>query len=173
MPAEHGQVLLVRLEGGRATHFSSVLDVDLRIGETFAKEVELHPAVRITGTISENVPRPIKNGRLSARSLPKQRYDEDVNWFSSAPIAEDGTFVIDAWPAGEPIQFIGLCDGHIATSGEQPDVVKDKKSEDPGWLFRPQVFSPEAFRKPIVLAMTPMVHAMLKRWIRRARRLPA
>src|SRR6185436_13209624 len=105
----------------------------------------------------ENVSRPIKNGRLSARSLPKQRYDEDVNWFSWAKIAEDGTFVIDAWPAGEPIQIIALSKGYIATSGEQPDVVKDQKSEDPGWLFRPQAFSPEAFSKPIILAMTPTV----------------
>jgi hypothetical protein len=157
MPAAHGQVLLVRLDGGRATHFSSIIDVELKAGETVRKEVELHPAVRITGTISENVPRPIKNGRLSARSLPKQRYDEDVNWFSWAKIAEDGTFVIDAWPAGEPIQIIALSKGYIATSGEQPDVVKDQKSEDPGWLFRPQAFSPEAFSKPIILAMTPTV----------------
>jgi hypothetical protein len=157
MPAGHGQVLLTKLDGGHATHFSSVIDLDLKVGETLRKEIELRPAARITGKISDNVPRPIKNGRLSARSLPKERYKEDVNWHSWTPIAEDGTFVIDAWPTSEPIQIIALSTGYIATSGEQPDVVKEKKSADPDWLFRPQVFSAEAFRTPIVLAMTPTV----------------
>jgi hypothetical protein len=155
MPAEHGQLVLAKLDNGRATHLSNVIDLDLKVGEIVRKEVELYPAERITGMVSDNVPRPIKNGRLSARTLPKDNYDNDVNWHSWARIAEDGTFVIDAWPAGEPIQIIALSDGYIGESGAAPDVVKRKPS-NPDSFYRPQVFTPEQQRKSITLRMKPL-----------------
>ena len=122
-----GQTLLVRLKGERATHFSQITDLDLVPGETLKKTVELRPAIRIEGALSDNVPRPVKNGRLIAQTLPRDVEREDVQWSTWAPMAADGTFVIESWPADEAMQIIALCDGYLAESGDAPSVVKNPR----------------------------------------------
>jgi hypothetical protein len=62
MPPGANSVLLVKLDGDRATHFSRITDFDLVIGEPKQLEVELRPGVCVRGTLSENVPRPVRNG---------------------------------------------------------------------------------------------------------------
>jgi len=160
MPAGMGQLLLARLDGERVTHFSSIVDLELKAGDTLRERVELRPAVRIKGKVSDNVPRPVKQGRLSARTLPKDPSRENVMWYSWAAIAEDGTFTIGAWPAGEPIQIVSLCDGYIAEPGSPPAVIKDPRSPDP--YYRPQVFEASADGQAITLNMTPMVRCIVE-----------
>jgi len=154
MAAGEGEVLLVRLEGDRATHFSSIVPVELAVGETLHESIELRPAVRIEGRLRANVPRPVKNGRVQVATLPRRAGDESVEWVSWAPVSEDGTFVLDAWPDSEPIQVTALCEGFIAESGQAPDVVKNVRDTDPYW--RPQVFGTQQVQNPIEIAMTPM-----------------
>ena len=160
MPAGKGQVLLARLDGERVTHFSSIVDLELKAGDTLRERVELRPAVRIKGKVSDNVPRPIKEGRLSARTLSEDPSRENVMWFSWAVIAEDGTFTIGAWPAGEPIQIVALCDGYIAEPGSPPAVIKDPRNPDP--YYRPQVFDASADGQAITLKMTPMLRCIVE-----------
>jgi hypothetical protein len=45
MPAGNGQVLLIRMEGKRATHFSPIVEMELENGATVRERVELLPAV--------------------------------------------------------------------------------------------------------------------------------
>lgn len=106
------------------------------------------------------MPRPVKNGRISAWTLPNDRARKNVMWTTWSPVAEDGTFVIDAWPAGEDIQIISLCEGFIAESGDVPDVVKDR-SHSPSFQW-PQVFSSASLSQPIVLRMTPTVNCIVE-----------
>jgi hypothetical protein len=120
MPLAPGMLMLARLDGERATHISSVVEVNPTTSETISIEVELTPARRLTGTLSADVPRPVRNGRVLAHTLPRANEGEYVYWATWARVAEDGTFVIDAWPAGEAIQMIGLCEGFYATSGVAP-----------------------------------------------------
>jgi hypothetical protein len=78
-----------------------------------------------------------------------------VSWFTWAPIQPDGTFVIDGWPAGEPVQLIALCDGYIAASGKAPDVVENPPDPEKDGFNRPQVFA--ADQESIEVAMTPLI----------------
>ncbi len=119
-------VLLVTLDGDRATHFSRITDFDLVIGEPKQLDVELRPGVCVRGTLSENVPRPVRNGRVIAHSLQPaddRSFYQRVLWVTWVPIEPDGTFVIDTWPADEPIQLIALCEGFIAANGTAPQEV--------------------------------------------------
>ncbi|MEX2171354.1 MAG: Ig-like domain-containing protein [Pirellulales bacterium] len=160
MPAGKGKLLMARLDGERVTHFSPVVDLELQTDTTVRERVELSPAVRIKGSFSANVPRPVANGRVSLRMLPKESGFTDVNWYDWTPVAEDGTFEIDSWPAGEALQVIAICDGFIAESGEAPEVVQDPPKIDS--FQRPQVFSSEALGEPIEVRMTPMVRCAIE-----------
>ena len=62
------------------------------------------------------------NGHIKIETLnPADAERNRVTWFSWAPTNSDGTFVIEDWPADEPMQLIALCDGYIATSGKAPE----------------------------------------------------
>ena len=136
-------VLLVKLDGDRATHFSKITEFDLKAGETKRIDIALHRSLKVEGSLSSNVPRPIHNGRIKTETLAPARSDNNhVSWFSWAPIQPDGTFVIDGWPAGEPVQLIALCDGYIAKSGKAPDVVENPPDPKSDSFVRPQVFNP-------------------------------
>ena len=147
-------VLAVKLDGQHATHFSKIVDFELVAGKPKKIDVPLQPSVKIEGVLSDNVPRPVRQGRIKIETLPPA-YDR-VAWLSWAPIRPDGTFTIDAWPTGERLQLIALCDGYIATSGLAPDVVKNPPDPEKDSLLRPQVFDPDKNHR-ITVTMTPRV----------------
>ena len=82
-----------------------------------------------------------------------------MNWFTWVPVRPDGTFTIETWPADEPLQLIGLCDGYIATSGAAPAAVKNPPDPGKDPFSRPQVFAPDPDTQ-IKLAMTPLVRCV-------------
>ncbi len=160
MPPDENSVLLVKLDGERATHFSEIVDVELQAGEQKRIDIPLRPALRIEGVLSDNVPRPVRMGRVSARTLGPAKADSDrIGWFTWAPIRADGSFTLD-WPADERLQLIALCEGYIAISGTAPDVVENPRdpAEDP--FNRPQVFEP-GVEERIEVAMTPLVRCVV------------
>jgi hypothetical protein len=160
MPPGKNSLLLVTLEGERATHLSKIVDFELTNGEPKSLDVELQPSLQIRGKLSDNVPRPVRNGRLKTETLsPDPKISHRVSWFSWSPINEDGTFTIDGWPAGEPIQIIALCDGFHATSGKAPAVVENPRDPATDPFTRPQVFEPDS-NSTIELAMTPLVQCV-------------
>ncbi len=161
MPPGENSMLLVKLDGDRATHFSKITDFKLSLGESKKINVAMQPGVRVKGVLSENVPRPVREGRVKAWSLaPVQPAKERVTWWTWVPIEPDGTFVIDSWPADEPIQLIALCDGFMAASGKAPECVKNPLDPDKDPYGRPQVFQPDG-DQPIELAMTPLVDCVV------------
>jgi hypothetical protein len=173
-----GQILVVRLEGERATHFSSIVELDLKAGETVRRDVELQPSVAIHGQLSANVPRPVLHGRVKAWTLPSGHdRGERVDWYTWAPVDEDGSFVIDDWPAGEDVQIIALCDGFHGTSGDVVDLIRFlpkaagelQGASRTGWgvwradpFLRPQLFTPEEQRSGIAVQMTPTVRVPIE-----------
>jgi hypothetical protein len=157
MPPGENSVLLVKLDGERATHFSKITDFKLALGEPRKIDVTMQPGVRVRGVLSENVPRPVRAGRVSACSLvPADAARDRVEWLTWAPVQSDGTFTIERWPADEPIQLIALCEGFIATSGSAPEEVKNPPDPKKDPFGRPQVFRTNG-EKQIELAMTPLV----------------
>ncbi len=153
-------VRIVRMEDEKATHFSRILSVDLKPGEANRIDAPLHLAQTILGKFSDNVPRPVLNGRVKVWSLPPTTSDV-VGWNTWAPVQQDGTFVIESWPDGEAIQLIALCDGFHATSGSAPKVVKNPRDPKTDPFTRPQVFEPTG-SEPIVVSMTPLVKCVVE-----------
>ncbi len=167
----NAQLLLVRLQDEVATHFSSIVDFDLAEQdaeqgpeqETVTQLIELRPALEVRGRLSDDVPRPVKNGRVKVETIPTSEPDiggEAVNWITWAPIAEDGTFAIRSWPADRPMQLIALCDGYIALSGERPSMVTPERAR--GAYYRPQVFLTPGDTDSVVVGMTPTVQCEIE-----------
>ena len=130
MPPGENSLLLVQLDGDRATHFSQLMDLELDVGDQKRIDVPLRPALRIEGILSDNVPRPVCDGRVKAETLPPAGADSNrVAWFTWVPVRPDGTFTIDGWPAGELLQLIALCEGYIATSGPADDLGRATRSD--------------------------------------------
>lgn len=152
-------VLVVKLDGQRATHFSKVFDFELTAGRPETIDVPLRPSLRIEGVLSDNVPRPVRQGRIRIETLPPANSHNRVEWFSWTAIQPDGTFTIDGWPADERMQLIALCDGYIATSGRAPDVVKNPPDPKRDSFGRPQVFDPGKNSR-ITVAMSPLVRCV-------------
>lgn len=108
---------VVRMIDDETTHFSRCQKVDVREGTIHELTVSLLPPVQIKGKLSANVTRPVRHGRVIARTLPEDIHLQQTLWTDWTSIAEDGTFELKAWPSGERIQVIALCDGFIATPG--------------------------------------------------------
>jgi beta-lactamase regulating signal transducer with metallopeptidase domain len=165
MPPGKNSVLAVRLDGERATHFSKILDFELAAGEPKKIEVPLRQSLRIQGVLTDNVPRPVRQGRIKTWTLPPPPTGLDYHragWFSWTAIRPDGTFTIDGWPAEERVQLIALCDGYIVTSGLAPDFLQhppDPKEAKVDPYNRPQVFEPRKNGR-ITVAMSPLVRCV-------------
>ena len=158
MPPGKNSVLLAKLAGDRVTHFSAITDVELAAGEHKRIDVPLRPSVFVEGVLSDNVPRPVRNGRVKAWTLPPPKSDDNrADWFTWVRIRPDGTFTIDGWPADERLQLIALCDEYIATSGSaarrggQSHRFESRRPEPP------TVFNPTPGER-IELAMTALSH---------------
>ena len=143
---------VVRLLDDSVTHFSDFQYLHLEEGGVTEVSCPLLPAVEVKGKLSDRVPRPVRDGRVVARTLPAATHDGSVMWMDWAPVAEDGSFTITAWPAGQSIQLIALCDGFIATSGKPP--VKELEFENDGY-HRPHAFDVEVGE--IEIPMMPLV----------------
>ncbi|TWU30191.1 hypothetical protein [Bythopirellula polymerisocia] len=154
LPEGKNQVMVVRLEGEHATHFSRIETVEGKAGETVKCRLELLPAVRVTGRLSDDVRRPIHHGRVCVSSLPANHHIHSVEWGTWAAISEDGTFVIERWPRTEAMQVIALADGYVARSGSPPAGIEPR---DPDFYDRPQVFLGEQLSQELLVEMEPMV----------------
>jgi hypothetical protein len=154
-------VLLVKLDGEQATHFSKITDVELKVGESKRIDLPMRSSLRVKGVLSDNVPRPVRLGRIKLETLRPNSTDSDrITWFTWVPIQPDGTFVIDGWPVDEKLQLIALCEGYIATSGKAPDEVKQPLDPTKDPFTRPQVFAAES-NEPIKVAMVPLVRCAI------------
>ncbi len=156
-PLAKGQakVMLVKLDGETATHFSSILDIQVDPDKgLISKDVELKPAINVSGKLSSNVPRPVKNGRVKVSTIEPEGRQESLAWDAWAKVNEDGTFQIEGWPADEPMQMVALCDGYCGKSGEKPPMVSKDRSQD--GFMRAQVFM-DPGESEVVMEMAAMV----------------
>ncbi|MEM9409487.1 MAG: Ig-like domain-containing protein [Planctomycetota bacterium] len=153
LPEGTGEFMFVQFDKERVTHFSAMQE--FKVGKNSSEiksEVELLPAIRIQGKLSDNVPRPVINGHVKIQTISKASKLNDLVWFDWAEIQSDGSFVFDAWPAKTPFQLIALCDGFVASSGKPPKSIG--QSGTGGNVLRAQVFQdPE---DSISVEMTPM-----------------
>ncbi|MFO0923597.1 MAG: tetratricopeptide repeat protein [Pirellulales bacterium] len=145
------RLYVIRMIGDEITHFIKCQKVDVKEGIVHELTVPLLPPAQLKGKLSNNVPRPVRHGRVIVRTFPEEMHWEQMLWLDWTSIAEDGTFVFNAWPAGERIQIIALCDGYIATSGSS----QSKEPQDPqDRRHRPHIF--EVGHAEIEIPMMPL-----------------
>lgn len=73
-PFKDGPVkfMFVRLDGTTPTHFSRIEEVVVDVAQDTIKHVvTLEPAVSLRGKLSDNVPRPVKNGQIRLRTISR------------------------------------------------------------------------------------------------------
>jgi hypothetical protein len=158
MPLGQRSARIARLKEGEVVSLSRRIEFDVQAGEPELKQALMPPPRRIVGRLSDDVPRPVKNGRVKAQSLPSSddMRESECGWFTWAPVAEDGTFEIKAWPEDDAIQLIALCDGYVAKWGDPPAGIEEERRG----LRRPQVYSVEKLDDndgEVEIAMEPMV----------------
>jgi len=86
-------------------------------------DVVLKPGARVTGRLSENVPRPVKNGRVLASMIRGAAYKTCWVWQAAVDIAPDGTFDFPSLPPDENLQIIAFCDGWVSSSPSQAQLL--------------------------------------------------
>lgn len=78
-------------------------------------DVSVHPGVRLSGKLSGNVPRPVKNGHVIASILagPSQ---SGLVWQDVASLSETGTFEFASLPRNSHVELVAVCDGWVSTT---------------------------------------------------------
>ncbi|MES2793083.1 MAG: carboxypeptidase regulatory-like domain-containing protein [Planctomycetota bacterium] len=96
--------------------FSDLIDLKSKTGNPIAIQAELKPGVRVAGRLSDQVPRPIKNGRVVAAIAARRGASTQWFWESTAVIAADGKFEIESLPANENLEIVAICDGWVSSN---------------------------------------------------------
>ena len=94
--------------------FSDSIDLKQFTSDTIALDLRLKPGTRVVGRLADDVPRPVKNGRVVARIIHGADSWSNWNWYAKAEIDTDGTFTFDPLPPDENLQMIAICDGWVS-----------------------------------------------------------
>lgn len=121
------QTLLVAPRDDGLTLFSDLLPARYASGkEVTIRNVKLTPGLKVSGTLSPNVPRPVQAGVVVAWSQPKPtaeqlKAQEAVGWSDSAEIRADGSFEFPSLPRGGRLQLLAVCRGWVITDQPRPE----------------------------------------------------
>jgi len=126
-PGGHLLQLTGKLPAGEIV-YSETTAFTAEAGKPCNLALEMKPGIRLEGRIDDQVPRPVKNGRVMISVRPKEYPALDVIedyyaadkkyggytarqfWHSYRPINEDGTFVFESVPPGT-VDVVVLGDG--------------------------------------------------------------
>jgi hypothetical protein len=114
LPAGRALVRAVAFRPDGATLFSNPRPVQIKTGEVQKIEAELRPGFTLEGALSDNVPRPVRNGRV----LLSINADFGIGWSDWTTIRDDGTFTFQSLPpdSGSKALIVAVCDGFVSTS---------------------------------------------------------
>ena len=102
--------------------FSDPIDLRHLAGNPISLNVSLNPGVRVEGRLAENVPRPVRSGRVVAGVVNGQGGERSLFWNAAADIAADGTFVLESLPRDHDLQLIALADGWVSRSPSKAEL---------------------------------------------------
>lgn len=120
-PAMDAGSRLIRLilpESDGTLLFSDLLRFESKVGVVEDRLLKLKPAMTVRGQLSENVPRPVRNGfvvAVVADQIDKDQYQaESLDWQTWRPVSEDGTFEVDRLPPSDKVRLLVFCDGYVS-----------------------------------------------------------
>ncbi|MEM7476007.1 MAG: hypothetical protein AAF483_13520 [Planctomycetota bacterium] len=122
-------LLVVGLQEDGLPWFSDFIRVSQLLPETVAiRGVKLKPGRKISGRLSDNVPRPVKNGVVhlvvSGTYSDQPSSGNTVMWRDTATVAEDGTFAFESVPRGFPVYCIANCEGWVSESCPAEEILQ-------------------------------------------------
>lgn len=121
MPSGRTYLRLAHMGRDGAIYLSDTTLLQAAAGETYTLDLELKPPAQFVGRLDDSVPRPVKNGHISAHVYSASP-DEDakcVTWEDSSRVAEDGTFSFAALPVGT-VEITAMCEGFVSSSPPRP-----------------------------------------------------
>lgn len=129
-PSGHMLRLMGRLPSGEIVYSESIAFMAEK-GKEYNFAMEMKPGIRLEGRLDDNVPRPVKNGRVLISVRPKEfpawtnwdqvnglfdKYGHVQFWKSYRTVAEDGTFVFESVPPGG-LDVVATGDGFVSKNG--------------------------------------------------------
>lgn len=170
-PGGHLLQLMGRLPSGEIV-YSDTLAFTADKGKPCHLALEMKPGIRLEGRLDDNVPRPVKNGRVMidvrppeypALNVIEDYYGADQKyggytarqfWHSYRPINEDGTFAFESIPPGTA-DVVVLGDGFASkTTGQLQNRVNGVLAKGPVTAI-PQAFPLEAPITKIMVTTEP------------------
>jgi hypothetical protein len=126
--------------------FSNPRPVEIKTGEVQKFEVELRPGFRFDGALSDNVPRPVRNGRV----LLSISSEFGTGWSDWTTVRDDGTFTFNSLPpdSGSKALLVAVCDDFVSAS-------PDSEGFQSTSMMVPQVFGIGHSSVTAVLEMQP------------------
>jgi hypothetical protein len=146
--------LMGRLPSGEII-YSEDLAFTAETGKEYKFALEMKPGIRLEGRIDDQVPRPVKNGRVLISVRPKEfpawnnyadvddimkKYPNVYPWKSYRPITEEGTFVFESVPPGG-LDVVVHGDGFVSQNGGDFSQKNNGKLEKVPGFALPQAFS--------------------------------
>lgn len=131
-PGHHLIRLMGRLPSGEIG-YSDPFPFLAKNGKEHRFELEIKPGVRVEGILSNDVPRPVSNGRAVISVWPQHipsmgrrlswselfdKFPLVRSWHSYRPIEADGTFVFESVPPGE-MNLTVHGDGFVSQDGDR------------------------------------------------------
>jgi len=83
-------------------------------------DIRLTPGRKLSGRLSDNVPRPVHNGKvgltIAASDSAKPTYAQCTFWIDFVDIQEDGTFEFESIPRNFDVQLLATCNDWVSVS---------------------------------------------------------
>ncbi len=131
LPDGSWQTMFVAPGADGVTLFSGVLPARYAKGkDVIIRNAKLRPGMRLSGALSENVPRPVIDGKVIAWCVPKPtertfgNQAPSISWWEETTVAEDGSFEFPSLPRGGTVQLIAISNGWL-TAGKEGNFTVD------------------------------------------------
>ena len=126
IPDGNWQTILVSPREDGIHLFSGVLPARYAKGKDVTiRKIKMRPGMQLSGALSDNVPRPVVDGKVVAWCLPKpagntwEKENPSIGWWEETTIADDGSFEFPSLPRGGTVQLIAICKGWLTTGRER------------------------------------------------------
>ncbi len=116
VPAGKRMLRLVAVGGKGAVSFSEAVQFEARPGETNAFRLEVKPGLQLHGKLSDNVPRPVSEGRVIAEVWSGNPGQDTLMWHTAGEVNSNGDFVLQSLPSGQ-LEIVGIREGFVSANG--------------------------------------------------------